>query len=939
MALPSVEAFLELVRKSGVVDPTRISAYLESLRAANQSTSEPTRLSELMVRDGVLTQFQTEQFLAGKWRGFFVGKYKILERLGAGGMGTVYLAEHKFMKRRVAIKVLPKSKAKDSSSLERFYREAKAIAALDHPNIVRAYDIDYDADGDVHFLVMEYVDGASLQEIIKAHGPMAIDRVANYMAQSALALQHAHEIGLVHRDIKPGNILIDRTGVVKVLDMGLARFFHDHEDMLTRKYDENVLGTADYLAPEQALDSHTVDIRADIYGLGCTFYFVLTAKSPFGEGTVAQKLIWHQTRKPKPLREWRPDVPEELNAVLDKMMAKSPNDRYQRPGEVVEALAPLNQTPIPPPPLEEMPNLCVAAGGAPAPETLTGGSSLVSSAPTALRKPASSVTRTEGSPPAVGGSGVRHPPADIAARASTGGVLNITKSGGGPRTDPAIISAPGGSAGRSGNGAGSASHRKSGGPEGRIKVRGLGPADPQSPLEDVSPFQSFNDTTDPSNFSEDTVRSGRRKRRGDILPAGSKWQDPVYRRNAIIVGAVAGSVLLLALVAVIVYFGFIRGTSDPSSGGLEGETRSDRPGVKPGVIHVSKRKVEAGDLESITEALQRANAGDRIIIRDTEVYEERIEILAGTGKRGISIEAERDDEGKSATLRASTNLPAGEPLVNLDRTDSFKLKGFNLDGARRCDELIRISGNCPGSVFEDLRLRGFNRRGIQLESVNGLPRREVVLRNLVLEPDRDKGVPAQVAIFFNQPPRFPGVANSNILVQGCRFLGPYDQAVSIRTPVHRIVFERNVFFRCGKQGIVYPADAPPDLAIDLRLENNTFTGLDSGLELQQQISILDSTILLQRNLFYQVRLGIVLVRPDMAEKLAAVIRGESNYFDKSVSKPGNLSDATRLALGLQLLDFHLPIANPLANDFLRFKKTSPLALQDKQFVGALEPLP
>src|SRR5439155_3386029 len=156
-------------------------------------------------------------------------------------------------------------------------------------------------------------------------------------------LQHAHKEGLVHRDIKPGNILIDRNGVVKILDMGLARFFYDEEDMLTKKYDENVLGTADYLAPEQALDSHSVDIRADIYSLGATFYFCLTGRTPFQEGTVAQKLIWHQTRQPKPITTLRGDVDPGLIAVVDRMMAKRPEDRYQTPLALAEALAPMTQ--------------------------------------------------------------------------------------------------------------------------------------------------------------------------------------------------------------------------------------------------------------------------------------------------------------------------------------------------------------------------------------------------------------------------------------------------------------------------------------------------------------------------------------------------------------------------------------------------------------------
>src|SRR6516225_2283483 len=201
MAAPSkVDEFLDLVRKSGVVDEKRLDAYMERARA----TGLPPDLGKfagILVRDGILTHFQAEQFLQGKWRRFTIGKYKVLERLGCGGMGSVYLCEHKFMRRRVAVKVLPTAKADESSALERFYREARAVAALDHPNIVRAYDIDQDEK--LHFLVMEYIDGASLQDIVKRHGPLDIRRAAHYMSQTAQGLVHAHRFAkLIHRDIK-----------------------------------------------------------------------------------------------------------------------------------------------------------------------------------------------------------------------------------------------------------------------------------------------------------------------------------------------------------------------------------------------------------------------------------------------------------------------------------------------------------------------------------------------------------------------------------------------------------------------------------------------------------------------------------------------------------------------------------------------------------------
>src|SRR5262249_43126100 len=345
----TITEFVELVRKSGVADEKRLDAYLEHLRAIAALPTEPGKLAGLMVRDGILTTFQAQQFMQGKWRRFTIGKYKVLEQLGSGGMGSVYLCEHMLMRRRVAVKVLPTAKAEDPAALERFYREARAVAALDHPNIVRAYDID--EEDKLHFLVMEYVDGSSLQEIVKkANRPLDPIRAAHYICQAALGLQHAFQFAaLIHRDIKPGNILVDRQGAVKVLDMGLARFFNDELDQITKQYDENVLGTADYLAPEQALDSHGVDIRADIYGLGATFYFCLTGRTPFMEGTVAKKLICHQTRQPKPIKDFRKDVPEGLLAIIEKMMAKDADQRYQTPAEVVAALEPWTTTPIPPP--------------------------------------------------------------------------------------------------------------------------------------------------------------------------------------------------------------------------------------------------------------------------------------------------------------------------------------------------------------------------------------------------------------------------------------------------------------------------------------------------------------------------------------------------------------------------------------------------------------
>jgi serine/threonine protein kinase len=356
----TVPEFLELVRKSGLAPENKLNELLGRHRATG-SPQTVDQAAALLVRDAQLTFFQSKQLKLGRYKRFTIGaKYRLLELIGAGGMGAVYLCEHTLMKRLVALKVLPVEKLDEQSNLERFYREARAVAALDHPNIVRAYDIDqYEK---LHFLVMEYVDGHSLQEIVaryalekKQFDPV---RAAHYIAQAAVGMQHAHELGMVHRDIKPGNLLLDRTGVIKVLDMGLARFFNKQQDSVTEKYDEKcVLGTADYLAPEQAV-SNVVDVRADIYSLGGTLYFMLTGQTPFPEGTIAAKLVAHQTREPRTVESFRSDVPPGILAVLQKMMAKSMTERYQQPIEVAEALAEWADHPIAPPPEREMPALC-----------------------------------------------------------------------------------------------------------------------------------------------------------------------------------------------------------------------------------------------------------------------------------------------------------------------------------------------------------------------------------------------------------------------------------------------------------------------------------------------------------------------------------------------------------------------------------------------------
>jgi serine/threonine protein kinase len=333
----TTSAFLDVARKSRQIDNDQLDAFLQEQGAS--LPDDPRKLAGRLIRAGLMTIFQAEQFLQGKYKGFTLGQYRFLERLGIGGTGTVYLAEHQVMKRRVAVKVLPANLAEDPAILERFRREAQAAAVLSHPNVVHVFDLCQ--EGNVHYIVMEHIDGPDLQRLIERRGSLAVEVACNYIRQAAEGLQHAHEANLVHRDVKPGNLLVDAAGTVKLLDLGLVRLEVRGEASVTHQFNNGqVLGTADYLAPEQALNLHDVDSRADIYSLGATFYTLLTGQPPFHAGSVGQKLLWHQVRMPDPVNSVRPDVPTEVSDIIMRMLAKKPEQRYTSMAEVVDALAP-----------------------------------------------------------------------------------------------------------------------------------------------------------------------------------------------------------------------------------------------------------------------------------------------------------------------------------------------------------------------------------------------------------------------------------------------------------------------------------------------------------------------------------------------------------------------------------------------------------------------
>jgi serine/threonine-protein kinase len=359
--------------------------HQEMLERDRDRYSSVNQLLDEILANGWITNFQFRHLLEGTAERLILGPYRVLEQLGEGGMGVVYKAFYPKLSRVVALKVIqPQLLALRPELIHRFEREARAAAQLIHQNVVVLYDAGN--DGNIYFLAMEYVEGLTLDRMVRMHGPLPIKQAADYVRQTALGLQHAYEQGLVHRDIKPSNLLVaQRTGsssgkrssslhrrpvlvtqrekqlsldatttggkalgawgVVKVLDMGLARirdsfddYSSDHNPLTPLTRAGTLLGTPDFIAPEQARDPRNVDIRADLYALGCSFYYLLCGRPPFSGGNDVQKIIRHQTEQPVPIEELRPHLPGSITAIINRLLQKRPEDRYETPQDLADDL-------------------------------------------------------------------------------------------------------------------------------------------------------------------------------------------------------------------------------------------------------------------------------------------------------------------------------------------------------------------------------------------------------------------------------------------------------------------------------------------------------------------------------------------------------------------------------------------------------------------------
>ncbi|MGE3807847.1 MAG: WD40 repeat domain-containing serine/threonine protein kinase [Gemmataceae bacterium] len=354
--ITSAAALLDLLRQYRLLTAEQLN---ELTRSPGGRSAQPRALAKEILNRSWLTAYQVNQLLMGRGHELRIGPHLVLERLGEGGMGQVFKARHLELGRLVACKVLRSDLLGDAEAVNRFFREVQLLSRLAHPNIVRAYDAA--PLGATYYLSMEYVEGTDLSQLVKKSGPLPLMQACAYIRQAALGMQHAHERGLVHRDIKPSNLLLaaaseELASVVKIVDFGLARpralpeqkELEDVTQRLTPQGAVVMMGTPDYMAPEQALDFHGADVRADIYSLGCTWYFLLTGKPPYADVNLSQKLLRHQQGKPAPLRQFRRDVPRAVRLVLERMLAKDPAARYQTPAEVAAALEPWSM-PKPPP--------------------------------------------------------------------------------------------------------------------------------------------------------------------------------------------------------------------------------------------------------------------------------------------------------------------------------------------------------------------------------------------------------------------------------------------------------------------------------------------------------------------------------------------------------------------------------------------------------------
>ncbi|MCG6156110.1 serine/threonine-protein kinase [Rubinisphaera margarita] len=850
MSPTTMNAFAEALKKSGLISEDRYQARMADLEASNVNLGDARQTARAFIDSGDITTWQAEKLLAGKHKGFFLGKYKLLKLLGRGGMSAVYLAEHSVMKRHCAIKVLPSSRVNDTSYLGRFHLEAQAAASLDDPHIVRAYDVDHFSDGkaDVHFLVMEYVEGRNLHEVIMQDGPLDPVDAAEHIRQAAKGLQHAHEEGLVHRDIKPGNLLLDQKGVVKILDMGLARFFNESDDKsLTIQHDERVLGTADFLAPEQAINSHNVDSRADIYSLGCTFYFLLTRHAPFEQGSLAQRLMAHQTQEPPAISTYRTDVPESLTQIIEKMMAKKADDRFQTAEEISSALKDWISANADQEWLEEHEKQWES----------TGRRTISSAAPPKISESMEVAPATDEFGDFLTMIGNDTTDSD---RGLLGGPRSGGKSG---KKLSGISRQPKSDSGSSLNPADISLDEKESGRRAAKSSGGLSAI----PSDSAIPAGSNVVEAEPEPVPSQPASRKRRAAAVSPLDKAKNW----LQANPKMATGIGVAVLALVLAPLFFSGGDTPDTPNGSNQQGGGSSAAAVPNTPPEmpedapIVGVQMTIGEGGTFPTITKAFEYLKTQDNQFYSD----ERRMIIKAGT-ELNESVELIDPPIGFPSRMRI---LPESEkPIVWKGAEGSTILRLQNVEGlilenihfqAQNSNEAIYIAERCPGLVLRNCRIEGYTQVGVDMAGVAGLYSTPCRLDRCTIRSD----VESSVGVVL----RSGEATCESIDVTNCRFVGPAQAGFICRTDLVRWLNIQESTFRDLVTGI--QVDTPQPTLESVVLSNNTFASCGTAIEFQSVPADNSNALVLSRNLFVDSRQADFTVRQDgNLDQLTGVIQ-------------------------------------------------------------------
>ncbi|QDT98262.1 serine/threonine protein kinase [Gimesia aquarii] len=874
----TAEGFLNLVKQSGLVSVDQLKKLLSEYQEKGVKLGEPAEIAEELIRRSLVTRWQATKLLQGKHKGFFLGKYRLLDLVGKGGMSSVYLAEHVLMRRRCAIKVLPSKRVNDASYLARFHREAQAVALLDHPNIVRAYDVDHEMENDaeIHFLVMEYVDGRDLHEIVNKNGPLDFRDAVNYIRQAANGLAHAHEADMVHRDVKPGNLLVDSKGVVKILDLGLARFFNEGEDKsLTIAHDEKVLGTADYLAPEQAIDSHMVDSRADIYSLGCTLSFLLTGHPPFTEGTLAQRLMAHQTKEPPPITDDRPDTPEDLLLIINKMMAKDREERYQTATETAEALYEWLQKNT-----DDVWRQNNVSSGVGSGVGLTQNSSGAQEQQKKDPELAAFLSNLKDEPvvPQASDSGnlkkaksspqlkqTKKPSSDV--RDSS--VVKEDKIGAGSTRISSVAETKPGSGAKAVAPAVAAKAKPVAKP---VKKPAKRPIKKAIPVAEALPGDSVVMEAEPDEVEAELVEEA---------TASDSFLDaiPGSDRRWFLPAIAGGGVGLLLIVGVVMYA--LKGEGDEpkpeDAQTVQPEPTPDKP-AEPESLPEEIKVGPEEDYKSISAVLKdiqivfekNFDESDKhytIKVAAGQELKERISIDNSLLKypKGITIVA---DEGKPVIL-----APEGpEPIIQLQGIEGLTIEGF-LIRAQGKKVAVQLNDYLVGTRLKNLKINDFQTTGILATGVSGLRGEPLLLENLKIKA----GNPQAVGVHFT------GDANSEIVVSNLRCLNTMQTGIQYSSTVKDTHIKESIFSETAT-GIRFESLGYD--FINLKLTNNTFFIVNSGIVITAMPGPNSEAIQISRNLFATLEGPEATVEQQNDPKVwAKILTAQENYSSRTAPKP------------------------------------------------------